>query len=82
MNEFVVYVNRVHRFANIHKSGCSYIRSHGGVSQTYPPTGWYLQGFDTLRKAEYAARWSGFRVEKCGNCLPDGHVGAVNSSSK
>lgn len=71
MDEFVVYVNRVHKAANIHRSECSFVGSHGRVSQTYPPTGWYLQGFDTPRKAEYAARWSSFDVSFCSNCLPD-----------
>ncbi len=72
MDEFVVYVNRVHKVANIHRSECSFVGSHGGVSQTYPPNGWYLQGFDTSKSVEYTARWSQFHVSSCPNCLPDG----------
>ena len=69
MDEFVVYVNRVHGFASIHRADCANVGKQGGISSTDPPTGWYLQGFDTLSKAEYAARWTEYDVSNCGNCL-------------
>lgn len=69
MGEYVVYVNVANKQANIHRADCPFVGMHGGISREYPPTSWYLQGFDVKKNAEYAARWTGFSVREYGNCF-------------
>lgn len=69
MVEFVVFVDKQHGVTNIHRSACGFIEMRGGFSDDDPPNSWYMWGFDTVSKAEYAARWTGFRVHHCRNCF-------------
>ena len=69
MDEFIIYVNRVHGFANVHRLDCGFVRMRGGISDTDPPTGWYISGFDTLSKADFVARWTEYSVSHCQNCI-------------
>ena len=43
---YTVYGNRVHNYAAVHRAICGYLKMHGGVSSTTPPTGEYPVNID------------------------------------
>ena len=65
---YEVYVNHPRNKAIVHDSTCAYLRMHGGVSTTNPPTGHYscvLQDLD--------AAWAfAFATNKRGNAYIHG----------
>ena len=69
---YVIYKNRVHKYATVHQEVCGYVNMHGGVSRTSPPTGTYEVGFrqqrDAEREAEDIVRWKGWELKLC-RCL-------------
>ena len=67
---YTVYKNRVHKYAAVHKETCSYVKMHGGVSSTIPPTGEYSDGFKTVESARLDASNTGWKVKMCGHCAP------------
>ena len=70
---FTVYENRVHNYASIHISSCSYVKLHGGVSRVTPPTGRYYEEIGSLLEALKVAFITGRRdLAVCSRCLPDG----------
>ena len=70
---FTVYENRVHNYASIHISSCSYVKMHGVVSRVTPPTGRYYEEIGTLLEALKVAFITGRRdLAVCSRCLPDG----------
>lgn len=70
---FTVYENRVHNYASIHRSYCSYVKMHGGVSRVTPPTGRYHEEIGTLLEALRMAFITGRKyLALCSRCFPDG----------
>ena len=71
---FVVYMNRVspHEHITVHDDQCRYVRQHGGVSDRYPPTGWYCEFFAETRQAHYVANFmadrTGWPRQLCPSC--------------
>ena len=66
---YVIYVNRIHRSARVHKASCGYLRMHGGVSSRVPPTGYYEEGISSLDEAIQIAQRTGHTVFNCKVCL-------------
>ena len=62
--------NRIHKLARVHRDTCLYIKIHGGVSTTVPPTGWYHEGFATADDALAKARSTGRDAFICQRCSP------------
>ena len=67
---YTVYENRVHNYAKVHAVTCSYVKMHGGVSSTIPPTGEWHEGFETAEAAMNKARSTGRDVSICSGCGP------------
>ncbi len=67
---YEVYVNHPRNKAIVHDSTCAYLRMHGGVSTTNPPTGHYscvLQDLDAAWAFAFAAnKWE---TRTCMECL-------------
>ena len=54
---YVIYVNFPNSYVSAHDaSGCGYVKMHGGVSSTTPPTGYYIEGFRTVEDVRAAAK--------------------------
>ena len=68
--KYVVYKNRVHKYAAVHKESCSRLKVHGGVSRTTPPTGKYCEGIETAEAARRVADDTGWEVRICSYCAP------------
>ena len=73
---YVIYMNRVHEYTTLHEDHCRAVEQHGGISTTYPPTGWYVRGLETKQGAEWVrallSRAVGYRCDPCGLCKPSG----------
>ena len=68
---YTVYENYPNNKAIVHKSSCSYVKMHGGVSRKTPPTGRYYENIGTLTEAWRRARATGRRdVRSCKICSP------------
>ena len=67
---YTVYENRVHKYASVHRATCGYLKMHGGVSITTPPTGQYYEGFETAEAALDKARSTDREVRICRRCSP------------
>ncbi|MCE2469826.1 MAG: hypothetical protein J4F32_04820 [Dehalococcoidia bacterium] len=67
---FTVYKNRVHKYAAVHRGTCGYLKMHGGVSRTTPPTGEYVEGIETVKAARREAASSGWEIKHCSRCGP------------
>jgi len=71
---YVLYMNRVHKYATIHTGSCPFPGSQGGVSRKFPPTGWYVNGLETKNGAEWVgellSRATGYQLQHCGVCKP------------
>ena len=67
---YTVYENRPTNRATVHISTCRYIKQHGGVSTTIPPTGEYYEGFKTPEAAMDKAKSTGRHVHICSRCAP------------
>ena len=67
---YTVYENRVHNYAAVHRAIRGYLKMHGGVSSTTPPTGEYHEGFETVEAALNKARSTGRDVRICRGCNP------------
>ena len=67
---YTVYENRPTNRATVHISTCRYIKQHGGVSTTIPPTGEYYEGFKTPEAALDKAKSTGRHVHTCRGCSP------------
>ena len=69
---YVIYMNRVNPHITVHYQDCSRVGQQGGVSDTYPPTGWYCHGFDEARHARWVARFmadrTGWPIWGCSTC--------------
>ena len=68
--KYTIYMNRVHKYASIHEESCSYVKMHGGVSTTIPPTGGYYEDIDTVEAARREAASTGLEVRMCSHCKP------------
>ena len=68
--QYTVYENRPNNRATVHKETCSYLKMHGGVSTTVPPTGEYHEGFPTAEAALTKAKATGRSVRICRICCP------------
>ena len=55
MSRYVIYVDWGRKVARIHRADCPNVRAYGGVSSSYPPSGWYIDGLADLRTAEWVA---------------------------
>ena len=67
---YQVYVNHPNNKAIVHASSCRFLRMHGGVSTTNPPTGHYscvVQGLDAAWAFAFAANKRETRT--CTVCL-------------
>ncbi len=53
---YEVYVNHPNNKAIIHDAACRTLRQHGGVSSTYPPSGYYSGVIEDLDEAWAFAR--------------------------
>ena len=67
---YTVYENRVHNYAAVHRAICGYLKMHGGVSSTTPPTGEYHEGFERAEAALNKARSTGRDVRIYRGCNP------------
>ncbi len=67
---YSVYENRIHNYAAVHRATCGYLKMHGGVSSTKPPTGEYHEGFETAEAALNKATGTGRDVRICQGCNP------------
>ena len=67
---YTVYKNRVHKFATVHRSTCTHLRKHGGVSRRHPPTGEYVDNLSTRESAVEEARSTGWDLRMCSYCAP------------
>ena len=83
--KYTIYQNRVHKYAAIHKETCPFLKMHGGVSTTTPPTGEYSEGIESLDAAAHKAASTGWEVRFCGHCNPVSpiqEVAMVDKTSK
>ena len=69
---YTVYVNQANRRIVVHAENCRNVAQHGGVSNTYPPTGWYCGPFANREGAHWVANrmesWTNWDQENCSQC--------------
>ena len=68
---YIVYQNRAHKWACIHRRSCSQVAKRGGVSRIYPPASWYGGPFLSVKHAqwyldEYLSEWNHGTCSYCG----------------
>ena len=73
---YEVYVNRPNNKAIIHDINCRFLRQHGGVSSTYPPSGYYSCVIEDLDDAwAYALAKNKAETRTCTVCVGNRNPG-------
>ena len=67
---YMVYENRVLKYASVHSVDCIYVKMHDGESIVKPPTVTYHEGFETAAAALALAINTGQEVRICRMCKP------------